>query len=159
TRQNVPLINVSQTGNDTKHHGDHVAGFAFRSLHRAALPITAVAPLGALWQKMPAIRTWHFVVHARVRLNRWRIRVFHLHTYRNSQAAWNSSSKEKFSRGKPRITQILRKRRFSRPFISGRRFGFHIPDIRVMPGRMRFLLLLTFATHVLGAGLAPYAQS
>jgi L-ascorbate metabolism protein UlaG (beta-lactamase superfamily) len=43
-------------------------------------------------------------------------------------------------------------------FASVRRFGFHIRGIRVMRGRVRFLLFLTLATHAFGAGLVPYAQ-
>ena len=48
--------------------------------------------------------------------------------------------------------------RFCKVFASGRGFGFHIRGIRVMRGRVRFLLFLTLATHAFGAGLAPYAQ-
>ena len=41
-RENVSLINMSQTGNDTEHHCDSVAGLAFRGLCCAAHPIAAV---------------------------------------------------------------------------------------------------------------------
>jgi L-ascorbate metabolism protein UlaG (beta-lactamase superfamily) len=48
--------------------------------------------------------------------------------------------------------------RSCKAFVSGRRFGFHIRGIRVIRGRVRFLLFLTLVTHAFGAGLAPYAQ-
>src|SRR5437762_13771242 len=55
-RQDVSLIDVSQPGNDTEHHCDGVARFAFCSLCCAAHPIAAVTAFGIFRQKMPAIR-------------------------------------------------------------------------------------------------------
>lgn len=40
----------------------------------------------------------------------------------------------------------------------GLRFGFHIGDIRVIRGHVRFLLFLTFVTNAFGVGLGSYAQ-
>src|SRR5262245_48259507 len=60
-REDVSLIDVSQTGNETEHHGDSVAGFAFRGLCCAAHPITAVTPFRVLRQKMSAIRARVFI--------------------------------------------------------------------------------------------------
>lgn len=79
-REDVSLIDVSQTGNDTEHHCDHVARFAFRGLCRAAYPIAAVAAFGVFRQKMPAIRARHLIACGRLRRSRRRIRIFHLHT-------------------------------------------------------------------------------
>src|SRR5215211_1680181 len=93
-REDVSLIDVSQTGNDTEHHCDHVACFAFRGLCRAAHPIAAVAAFGVFRQKMPAVRARHLIASGRLRPDSRRIRVFHVHTYRKSQAAPNSSSTE-----------------------------------------------------------------
>src|SRR4029434_6610245 len=60
-RKDVSLIDVSQTGNDTEHHCDSVAGLAFRGLCRAAHPIAALAAFRVFRQKMPAIRARHFI--------------------------------------------------------------------------------------------------
>ena len=40
----------------------------------------------------------------------------------------------------------------------GLRFGFHIGDIRVIRGHVRFLLFLTLVTNAFGGGLGSYAQ-
>src|SRR5262249_29959262 len=96
--QDVSLINVPQTGNDAEQDRDHVAGFAFRGLCRAAHSIAAVATLCILRQKMSAIRTGHFIARARFGRSGWRIRVFYLHTCRNSSAGPNSSSKQNQNR-------------------------------------------------------------
>src|SRR4029077_1921481 len=101
TREDVSLIDVSQTGNDTEHHGDSIAGFAFRGSCCAAHPIAAAAAFGVFRKKMPAIRAWHFIACGRLRLDSRRIRVFHIHIYRKSKAAPNSSSKERFRRRRP----------------------------------------------------------
>src|SRR5436190_5957727 len=79
TREDVSLIDVSQPGNDTEHHCDSVARFAFCSLCCAAHPIAAVTAFGIFRQKMPAIRARHLVTCARFRPGSRRIRVFHLH--------------------------------------------------------------------------------
>ena len=47
--------------------------------------------------------------------------------------------------------------RFVEPCVR-RRFGFHIGDIRVIRGHVRFLLFLTLATNAFGAGLGSYAN-
>jgi L-ascorbate metabolism protein UlaG (beta-lactamase superfamily) len=52
----------------------------------------------------------------------------------------------------------LQRREQTMASVSGRRFGFHIPGIRVKRGRVRFLLFLTLAAHALGAGLPPHTQ-
>src|SRR5262249_26491479 len=101
TCENVSLINMSQAGNNTEHHCDSVTGFAFRGLCGAARPIAAVAAFGILRQKMPAVRARHFSTCGRCRTGSRRIRVFHLHAYRKSQVALNSSSTERFRRRKP----------------------------------------------------------
>ena len=93
-REDVSFIDVSQTGNDTEHHCDQIARFAFRGLCCAAHPITPVAAFRVFRQKMPAIRARHFIACSWFRLDGWRICVLHLHTYRKSQAAPNSSSKQ-----------------------------------------------------------------
>src|SRR5215813_392270 len=94
TRQNVSLIDVSQTGHDTEHYCDSVAGLAFRGLCCTAHPIASIAAFGISRQKVPAIWARHFMACRRFGCRRWRIRVFHLHTCRNSQARPNSSSKQ-----------------------------------------------------------------
>ena len=96
----MSFIDVSQTGNDTEHHCDQVARFAFRGLCCAAHPIAAVAAFRVFRQKMPAIRARHFIACGRFRLGSGRIRVFHVHTYRKSQAAPNSSSKQNQKNGR-----------------------------------------------------------
>lgn len=106
--QYVSLVDMSQTGNETKQHGDGVACFAFCGLRRAADPIASAAAFRVLRQEMPAVRARHFIARARFDRSRRGICVLDLHNYRQSQAARNSSSKEKFRRGKPRITQITR---------------------------------------------------
>src|SRR5436190_23440005 len=98
--EDVSLVDVSQTGNDAEHHCDHVACFAFRGFGCAAHPIAAVAAFRVFRQKMPAVRARHLIACGRLRPDSRRIRVFHLHIYRNSQAARNSSSKERFHRRK-----------------------------------------------------------
>jgi len=40
----------------------------------------------------------------------------------------------------------------------GLRFGFHIGDIRVIRGHVRFLLFLTLASNAFGSGLGSYAN-
>src|SRR5438046_9354239 len=60
-RQDVSLIDVSQTGNDTEHDCDHVARFAFRSLCRAAHPIAAVAASGLSRLNVPALWARHLI--------------------------------------------------------------------------------------------------
>src|SRR5438874_11226946 len=60
-REDVSLVDVSQTRNDTEHHCDQVACFAFRGFACAAHPIAAVAAFRVLRQKMPAIRAWHCI--------------------------------------------------------------------------------------------------
>src|SRR6476620_11443104 len=92
--EDMSFIDVAQTGNDTEHHCDQVASFAFRCFGCAAHPIAAVAASRVFWQKMPAIRARHFIACGRFRLGNGRVCVFHLHTYRKSQAASNSSSKQ-----------------------------------------------------------------
>src|SRR5262245_55052267 len=66
-RENVSLINVSQTGNDTEHHCDCVAGFSFCGLCRAPNPIASITALHVFRQKMPAIWTRHLIACGRVR--------------------------------------------------------------------------------------------
>src|SRR6476646_6940479 len=61
TGKDVSLVDVSQARNDTEHHCDKVAGFAFRGFRRAADPIAAVAAFRVFRQKMPAIRAWHLI--------------------------------------------------------------------------------------------------
>src|SRR6266516_643736 len=78
-REDVSLIDVSQTRNDTEHHCDQVACFAFRGLCRAAHPIAAVAAFRVFRQKMPAIRARHLIACGRLWRGRWRIRVLHIH--------------------------------------------------------------------------------
>src|SRR6476469_8171719 len=60
-REDMSLIDVSQTGNDTEHHCDQVARFAFRGFGCSAHPIAAVAAFRVFRQKMPAIRAWHLI--------------------------------------------------------------------------------------------------
>src|SRR5512132_1281556 len=111
-RQDVSLVDVSQTGNDTEHHCDHVACFAFRGLCRAAHPIAAVAAFGVFRQKMSAVRARHLIACGRLRRSRRRICIFHLHTFENSQAAPNSSSKQN-QKQRPRTMRLSRYSRTS----------------------------------------------
>src|SRR5436190_23724643 len=66
-REDVSLIDVSQAGNDTEHHCDSVACFAFCGLCRAAHPIAPVAAFGVFRQKVPAIRARHLIACGRLR--------------------------------------------------------------------------------------------
>src|SRR5438552_2686864 len=59
--EDVSLVDVSQTRNETEHHCDHVARFAFCSLCRAAHPIAAVTAFSTFRQEMPAIPARHFI--------------------------------------------------------------------------------------------------
>src|SRR6266404_3555168 len=78
--QDMSLVDVSQSRNDTEHNRYCVASFAFRSVFsRAALPIAPVAVLCVLWQEMPAEWTRHFVRRGWFGSSRRCVRVFHLH--------------------------------------------------------------------------------
>src|SRR5262245_18032598 len=66
-RKDVSLIDVSQTWNDTEHHCDSIAGFAFRSLCCSAYPVAAVAAFRVFRKKMSAIRTRHLIARGRFR--------------------------------------------------------------------------------------------
>src|SRR5437899_12268345 len=78
-RQNMSLVDVSQSRNDTEHNRHCVARFAFRSVFsRAALPIAPVAALCVLWQEMSAVRAWHCLARAWFGPSRRCVRVFHL---------------------------------------------------------------------------------
>jgi len=70
---------MSQAGDDTKDNSDGVTRFAFRRLSRPARPITPVAARGILREQMAAVWTRHFVSGARLRPNRWCVRVLHTH--------------------------------------------------------------------------------
>src|SRR6266403_2569783 len=60
--QDMSLVDVSQSRNDTEHNRHCVASFAFRGFRRRRpLPIAPVAVLCVLWQEMPAEWTRHFV--------------------------------------------------------------------------------------------------
>ena len=50
TRQDVSLVNVSQSGNDTKHNCYGVACLAFGSFGSAARPIASITARRVLWQ-------------------------------------------------------------------------------------------------------------
>src|SRR5262249_47480307 len=152
------------TGNDAEHNRNRVAGLSFRGLCRATHPIAPVAAFRVLWQKMAAIRARYFIACGRFRRSCRRIRVLHVHTYRNSQAAPNSSSKQNSELRAPRITRICSgvlpcsfplARPSACPFMSlasprlycvRRRSLFHIRRTRVIRGQVRFLLFLTLAT-------------
>src|SRR5438045_9666224 len=54
-REDVSLIDVAQPGNDTEHHCDSVARFAFCSLCCAAHPIAAVTAYGICRKSMHAL--------------------------------------------------------------------------------------------------------
>ena len=153
--KDVSFIDVSQTGHDTEHHCDSVAGFAFRGLRRAARPITAVAAFRVFRQKMTAIRARHLVACGRFEPRSRRIRVFHLHTYRKSQVAPNSSSKETI------LCLLMNSKREACGMYQARspRYLWLLARLRkAIRDDVRFFLFLMLSSHAFAGGLDPYAR-
>src|SRR5215813_2886679 len=81
---------------------------------------------------MSAIRARHLVACRRHRCGNWRIRVFHLHTYRKSQVAGNSSSKE---------TAPNQLRRLSRVHLAVSRRIFRITSVERNSKKMKTFIV------------------